>query len=503
MPRQGLTRNLKILDVLSQSQVEQIHLGTLEVLQRTGVKFHDEKALDILAQHGCQVDAANKLVRIPEKLVMDCLSKCPDSFIVKAREPENSCQMTSGKTSYIAPSPNLKSVDLDTWEPKEPTREEFYNYVRVIDSLPNADLQTCFPFFGFTKVPQYMRILESNAAKLRVSTKAQWEGTLGDNYKWNIEMARVTDQDIMQLANPTAPLTFFKETIDHVYYYTEKKVPFSFCSGPMLGASGPATIAGSLVVNNADALAGIIFAQLLSPGSRVWVGSMLMSLDMKTCVPIFGDVGNFLCDAAFNQMWRHYKIPCFGTASAWSSSKTIDYQAGYEMAMALLIEALSGASCMTFFGGITAELVGHPVKAILDDDIAGIVKRFLLGVDVSEETMALDLIHQIGPVPGNFLGEEHTRDWWRKETYIPRVADRSNLNVWLQTGKNKAIDYARQRMEEILQTHKIKLLPANQENAIEDILNEARRYYRERGLISDDEWKIYQGDIHSPNYPYA
>jgi len=225
--------------------------------------------------------------------------------------------------------------------------------------------------------------------------------------------------------------------------------------------------------------------------------------DMRTGSPAFGAIGNSLDEVVFNQMWRKYGVPTWSSSSAWTSSKQIDFQSGYEQAMGAIICGLSGASCILLQGGFTAELTAHPVKAILDDDIAGMVGRFLQGVEICDQTLAVEVINEVGPIPGFFLNRAHTRQWWKKEQFVPKVADRLPLAEWVKAGKKKAIDHARERMEEILSTHTPKPLPPEQEQAVEDILKDARQYYRRKGTISDEEWTLYQKDLNSPNYPYA
>jgi trimethylamine--corrinoid protein Co-methyltransferase len=171
--------------------------------------------------------------------------------------------------------------------------------------------------------------------------------------------------------------------------------------------------------------------------------------------------------------------------------------------MAAMLCALSGANYLLFQCGFTAQLATHPVKAIMDDDIAGMVGRFLRGVDVNDETLAVDLINEVGPIPGMFLNKAHTRKWWKEEQFVPALADKRPYLEWVKSGKKTIIDQARQRMEEILSTHEPTPLKPEQEQALEDILQEAREYYRKKGLITDEEWKIYQEDLASPNYPYA
>ena len=140
--------------------------------------------------------------------------------------------------------------------------------------------------------------------------------------------------------------------------------------------------------------------------------------------------------------------------------------------------------------------------AILDDDIVGMIGRFMEGPLVNDETMAIDLINEVGPIPGFYLNQAHTRKWWQKEQFVPKSADRLTYPEWMQRGKKNCLDYAKERMEEILATHKVSPpLTPSQEEDVERILNEARNYYRKKGQITDAEWELYLKDIRSPNYP--
>jgi len=503
MARTGFKRNFKAHDILSESQLEALHQATLRVLWETGVNMHDERALKVMDRGGCKVDFDTHRVRIPEALVTETLAQCPRQWTIKARDSENDLVVGGGDNTLICPSIGMTTLDLDTWTPRDATRKEYYDYVRILDWLPHGSCQVAFPYFGFERVPQCMRLVEGHAAKVRLSTKAQMEGSVLDNDVWNIEICKATGQEMMHLCNPAAPLTFYENTTVQVFRYTEADMPFHFASGPVSCASAPATMAGTVVLNNADCIAGMVLTQLIKPGHRVWAGSMMMAQNMVTGSPAFGAVSNVMMESVFNQIWRRYEVPNWCSSMAWTSSKTIDYQAAYEAAMAAITCALSGASAIIFQGGLTGELTAHPVKAILDDDIAGMVAHYLAGIDISTETLAAELIDEVGPIPGHFLSTAHTRKWWRKEQFLPGVADRLTFPEWVEKGAKQAIAHARDRMDDILTHHKTEPLSAQQEQAVEDILKEARAHYRKMGLIPDEEWRLYQEDLSSPDYPFA
>lgn len=503
MAIEGVERKFKPFDILTKNQEEKIHQATLRVLSETGVTMNDERALKLMRDGGCKVDLNSKRVFVPEWLVLDCLNKCPSRWRLKARNENNDVIIGGGKNTLFSPSMGMRTLDLDTWIPREPTRKEFYDYVKILDWLPHSSNIPAFPFYGFSKVPQCMKLIESHAAKVRMSSKVQSEGSIEDNDIWNIEICKAAGMEMLHLCNPAAPLTYYNNTVDQIYRYTEIDMPFHFASGPLAGSTAPATIAGAVVLNNAEAIAGIVLTQLIKPGHRVWTGSMIMVQNMLTGSPAFGSISNSIIEAVFNQMWRRYKVPNWNTASAWVSSKIIDYQAAYECSMAAMSSALSGTSMVVLSGGLTDELTAHPVKAIIDDDIVGMLIRYLNGVVVNEETLGVDVINEVGPIPGHFLETAHTRTHWKKEQFLPLVADRLDFHEWTIAGKKNVLDHARERMEEIISTHKTERISPEQETAIEDILEDARKYYRKKGLISDEEWKIYQDDLCSSNYPYA
>ena len=503
MAKNGAACAFPYVDILNGQQLEAVQSGVYEVLKNTGVTVQSEKMRQVLADFGCRVDHARERVYFDPEVVDRALAMAPKGFTVTARDEENNVLLQPGKTTQFINACGTAIWHEDTQESALPSRKEFYDYMRLLDALPNLDFQNCFPFFGFDKVPECMKLIESVAAKYRVSTKAQIEGTVFDNYRYTTEMAKVMGVDLCQIVNSAAPLTYFTETADQIFNYTEADLPFHFAAGPTRGLTSPMSAAGSVISNNAECLAGLIMAQAVKPGSRVWMNSMIMTPNMATGKPAFGDIGNTYTDMAFNQYWRSCGIPCWSNAASWSSSKNIDYQAGYEQTMALMGQVLSGSTVISYQGGMYAELYASPLKAVIDDDVVGMVKRLMKGIDTSEEGLSLELIQETGPIPGSFMDSDETLLGWREECYIPTVSSRTSYEEWKNDGQKDVIRNAKARTEKLLQEQKVQTLPADKEQALEDILNDARQYYYKTGKITEEEWKLYQEDIHSPNYPFA
>lgn len=503
MAKLGAKSAFPYIDILETSSFSRLCQGVDEVLRETGVVVKSAKMRRCLKDYGCRVDDGLERVYFDEAVLGQAFSDTPKGFEIRARDAGNHVLLQPGKTTQFINGCGTKYFHNESQEVKPPTRKEFYDYLRLLDALEHLDFQNCFPFFGFEKVPECMKLLESVAAKYRVSTKAQIEGTVFDNYRFSTEMAKVMDTDLCQIVNSAAPLTYFEETAEQIFNYAEADLPFHFAAGPTRGLTSPMGAAGSVISNNAEALAGIVMAQAAKPGSRVWVNSMIMTPDMRTGKPAFGNIGNSFTDMAFNQYWRHYGIPCWSNAASWTSSKLIDYQAGYEQSIALMTQVFSGATVISYQGGLHAELYSSPLKAVIDDDIVGMTKRLLKGIDTSEEGMAVELIKEIGPMPGSFMETDETLENWREECYVTPVASQESYQEWVGSGKKTVIENAGERMEMLLSKQTVEPLTEHQEQGLEDILCDARNYYRKKGMISDEEWRVYQEDLHSPEYPYA
>ncbi|MEA3254009.1 MAG: trimethylamine methyltransferase family protein, partial [Chloroflexota bacterium] len=297
------------------------------------------------------------------------------------------------------------------------------------------------------------------------------------------------------------PLTVYQDAVESAFRFAEAGLPMRIITGQVMGGTAPATIAGGVVTNNAEVIGGLVLAQLIRPGTRILVKDFSAPMNMKTGAPGFGGIEICLHNAASNQIFRRYGVPLDDT-TAYPNSKMADFQSSYEKSLRIFTAGLSGANTLLFHGSVHGELTHHPVQAILDDDMAGMVGRFMEGIAVNDETLAVDLIEEVGPIPGHYLGKAHTRKWWSLEQFVPRTADRLTYPEWMSTGKKSCLDYAKERMAEILATHKPTPLTSGQEEGVEKVLEEARTYYKERGLISDEEMAAYRKSIKSANYPY-
>ena len=493
----GFTRRFKPLDLLTEEEVEAIHRGALSVLIETGIRIEHDRLLQLCASHGCRVDFGQRRVRMPAGLVEECLRTCPSSFVLRARERERDL-MVGGSTFYFMQGMGMRYVDLDSWETRPASAQEHKEAMIVADALESVHLAEGYEIYTDRQgMPPIMAVLENLASGIRNSSKTQVAGNIQDCEIFTIKMAKAAGTDLFPEIDMSSPLTIFTGAIEAAYRYIEADIPIAPSHSITMGSEGPATLAGSTVLTVAAGMAWVVISQLIKPGAPMAWCHGISPMDMRRGNPILGAPQDALGAAMVNQMLRRYHVPSWSTAGWASNSKKIDYQAAYERVLPTLICALSGSHIHLWHGGSSVELLYHPVLSILDDDVAGWVGRFLQGVQVDDETLAVDLINQVGPIPGHYLSTAHTREWWRKEQWLPKAADLEAYPVWVRSGKKDALALARERMEEILATHSPTPLTPEQEQAIEEILTEARQFYRDRGTISDAEWSVYMKTLES------
>jgi trimethylamine--corrinoid protein Co-methyltransferase len=400
----------------------------------------------------------------------------------------------------------MSCVDLDTWELRQATLKEHGNSCRLADALDNLHMTIPYEFYMDMKgIPSRLLMLEGIASGLKNSTKVQITGSTDGSEVFTVEMAKTLGVDLIPEICSSPPLTLYGSVCDEVFAFVQAGIPIQPTSGSVFGGTAPATIAGATLTNNAELISLIVLAQLINPGVGIQAADFCFPMNMKTGAPFFGTVGVALHQVVFDQYWRWLGIPtCQATGGYSVNSKKIDFQNGYERSMLCLVAALAGDNRIALHGQVSQELAYSDLQAVLDDDIAGWIGRFIESIEVSNETLALGLIDEVGPIPGVFLNTKHTRDWWQKEQYIPKVADTLTYPEWKETGKKDALILAKERVEEILAIHKPTPLTPTQEADIGRILKEAREYYRKKGMISDEEWELYQEEVlKSPDYPFA
>jgi trimethylamine--corrinoid protein Co-methyltransferase len=458
-------------DLLASSEVERIHRAALEVLARTGVIFGSEAALLVLQRAGCAVDGPSGRVRFPERLVQECLQQCPSRFTLKARCREFDLDIGPGRL-YVQSHPGLYVVDLETGERRLARLADIGPLVRLLDALDEIHLPI-MPTGTLADKPSPVMIEWITAEVLRNTQKVTAGGVFDGCAPWVVEMTAVTGQHLYGQINPVTPLRYTAEQLDGAQEYLHAGHPICILPGPTVGASSPATLAGTLTLQTAEHLAGIVWAQLVQPGAPVTLSSYPHLLDMRQGAVSIGAVETGLLGAATAQLGRHYGVPTHPQLPL-TDAKVHDEQAAAEKALGALLLAESGASLITNGGGLETEKAWSPVQLVIDCEINAMVGRILRGIDVSDETLAVDLIQEAG-LPGSFLDTRHTQRTWRAEQLLPRLADRLSYEAWETRGSTTIVDRARQWARETVRNHRVPPLTDEQDRELDRIVHAAER----------------------------
>lgn len=480
--RKGFKRKFEPLKILSDTQIDSIHKSTLEILEKVGCKFESKKALEILKKNGCIVDHKTKIVKIPAFLAEECLRRTPNNFLVKSRNSKNDL-LIGDDVLYFYSSVGARFFDPNTRETRVPTINENNEAVIVMDELDSLDILDSYcPYFEIKEINPVMLCPVSLASRIRFTSKISRGAQATESYLWEIQLAQAAGQQLIGCMEAAPPLTYPEDAINAGMNYAKANFPIFIAAGAVMGGTAPVTIAGSTVSSNAELIAAIVFLQCIKPGIGIMVNDFVNPMNMQTGNILFNSLSVNLHQMAFNQIWgNYYKVPTVNTGSAYPNSKLIDYQSAYEKTHTAVVSALSGANVIVFHGGVSAELSYNPLVAIIDDDIANIIGKTIEGFKVNDETLAVDLIKEVGPL-GTFLNKNHTRKNWQKEFYVPKIANILSYQEWIKNKKKNIIDKAKERFEEIITTHKLEKISPDLDREIDIIIKNAENYYKKKGL---------------------
>jgi len=437
------------LRVINDDQIAQIHIATLEVLERTGVKMTHPRGLEILAGGGAWVQGDR--VRFPAWMVEDALRKTPCRLVLGKRTGERTVFLERDK-SYFGPS--LDCVDY--LDPETHVRRRFISeHLKVTaalcDALPN--FEWCMTIGMADDVPaaiadgvvarytmQYCEKPLVFCCKDTNSVKDIYEmALLLCGGKENLERAPY----VVHYSEPISPLLYYDPAVDKILYCAENNIPLINFPCSQSCGSAPATFAGTIVQSSAESLSGLVLHQLVNPGGSFIYGALASVMDMKTSIYSYGANELTLMTAALAQMAQYYRLPFFGTAGA-TDAKFCDAQAGAEVAFQCLGAAAVGSGlihdCSSW---MDHGYLVSPEFMVLTNEIVDSVRHFMQGVPVTEETLAIDLIDKVGP-GGHYLQEEHTLKHFRNVRYS-NLFERMVYEKWKEAG-SKTFE---QRLQEI------------------------------------------------------
>jgi trimethylamine--corrinoid protein Co-methyltransferase len=468
--------------ILSKEDLEKIHETTLKVLETTGFRINSQKCLKILEEGGCKVDYKSQTALIPPHLVKEALRKNPKSITLCARNPKYDAPLDQRHVYITTDGNGTQTFDMETGERRASTKEDIAKSAIISDALDVVDIY--WPLVSAQDYPAHVRHLHDLEASLSNTEKhVTFETTMSPKEaRYQIEMAsaivggekKLKKRPIISSLHCTsAPLQMDGNSMEAALEFSKASVPVMFFGMPQPGATGPVTLAGSLVVNNAEVLSCLVITQLAYPGAPVIYGAGIAAFDMRTLKRAGGGPEHGLTGAAAGELARYYGMPSI-VGGFVSTAKMPGAQGCYEKFASGLPQVLSGCSMIAGIGLLDDCTTLAFEEILIDAEIVKIVYRIAQGIEVNDNTLALDIIRKVGP-GGHFLAERHTLENLRREHFIPELTDRRSFETWLKDGAKDIVKIAKEKVKLILQKHKVQPLEREVQKEIKNIIEKAEK----------------------------
>lgn len=457
---------------------ELIHKKALWILANIGFQMPLPEAINIMRKAGARIEDEN-IVKIPEELINYAISKAPkrDGFILYGREEEYDIRFGIDTPVLCSMRSATHVLDLETQERRPCTVNDVADMVRIMDALDNIGLSA--PTATPQDVPRQVAEWYALAATLKNTAKPICGPSAGARcVRDAVRMAslaagsekRLREKPFMYLSILVrCPLQMAPLSLEALIEASRHGVPFKLSSGPILGMTGPVTLAGALVQSYAEVLAGLTLAQLVRPEAPVIFGSTTRGMDMRTGCVTMASPEFAILKGASGQMGRSLGLPVCLPAFL-RDSKVLDAQAGFESATVGLISCLSADMVrgMQYDMDILVDFTDF----VFNNEAMGALQRIARGLKISDDTLAIPVIEKIGH-GGSFLNSKHTLQHFKEELWMPRLFERRDWARWEKDGKKDIAQRARERTKEILSSHQPKCLPSEVENEIDNIVREA------------------------------
>ncbi len=454
---------------VDKNHIQNIHDKTVWILENVGIDFNHQKALEIFKSKGAKVQGQR--VFIDEKLLKEGLSTTVNQFTLKG----SNRQVIFGTGKSVIASSSKAVCILKENQPSDPTIDDFIAIQKLNETSQVVDI---------VNSPAIMikQIDKKNAAKIQTALTLKHTTKpivgfcyTGDEAQDALEIAKAfydTDKDyyIMGVGNMISPLMYPKDLVDAMMVYAQYRQPLclSACSTP--GITSPVTLAGTLVQNNAEILAGIVLMQLISPGTPLIYGNISFGCDMRYGSPAIGSIETNKMISYIKELASYYDLPCRAGGSL-TDAKEIDWQGGVESAMSLWTTLHNGIDFVFHGCGEMDSLnVLSMEKFVLDEVLIESIQRSLDQKIVYDSAIDLETIKRVGP-GGDYAYEIQTSAQYREEHFIPDLYNRELYVHWKINGSQSIIDNAKKVVQHRIETYRLPNLDKRQKGIIEKILS--------------------------------
>ena len=457
-------RQLKIpfkpTEIVSADELESIHLASLRVLREIGVDVLHDGARKIMKEHGADVREGVERVRFDSDMLLELVSHAPAEFTIHARNPAHDVRFGGNNLvlSQMASAPNCSDLDGGR---RPGNQVDFRNFLKLAQMHNILNTTGGYPVEP-TDIHPSVRHLECIRDLATLTDKVFHIYSLGKERNVDgIEIARIArgisheqmlaEPSVYTIINTNSPLKLDVPMMEGIIQMSSAGQVVIVTPFTLSGAMAPVTIAGALVQQNAEALSGIAFTQMVKKGAPVGYGGFTSNVDMKSGAPAFGTPEYMKAQLIGGQLARRYKIP-YRTSNTCAAN-TVDAQAAYESVFSLWGAIQSGANFMLHGAGwLEGGLRCSYEKTILDIDLLQMVAEFLTPLDLSEEALGFDAIESVGP-GGHFFGTQHTQDRYKTAFYSPILSDWRNFESWAEAGSPTAMEKANRVWKDRLATY--------------------------------------------------
>jgi trimethylamine--corrinoid protein Co-methyltransferase len=447
------------LDILSPDDVQQIHAATLEIIEKTGVRFPSKNALKIWEKNGATVDHETMVVKASPELIETAIKNCPPDYVLAARDENQDLPLDGNHVFVGTDGCGVQILDLHTNELRRTGLQDVADIAKIADATEEI---------GFHWVPVSAQDKPAESRGLH-ELKAVWENStkhVQTESVYNeaeahaaVEMATLLAGDtdslrkrpplsIMQCTAP--PLGHDGGSLDAALIVAAAGIPVGFMTMTSCLTTAPATLAGNLAVGNAEVISAAALIQLAHPGAPFFYAAAQTASDLRTGAYTGGGPEDFLFGAATNVLADFYNMP-LSMGSFATGAKEPNWQAGIDNSLSTLMASISMSDMLLGAGLLHGSRIWSYEQMMMDCEIFDIVVRVLNGIEVNAETLALDTVHAVGP-HGNFLTQKHTRKNMR-QIWIPKYMDRRPYEAWQEKGDGPR-DWAKARALEIYENHK-------------------------------------------------
>lgn len=471
--------------MLSEDQLQELFEGVLHVLEYTGLEVQHEEALDILKEAGAWVDGS--MVRIPSYLVKRSLAMAPRSFTVFARDgnPKHHIRIGPGR-AHFGPGPTPPNfIDVETMERRPYVRDDARIVATVCDALPNIDF--CESLGTISDVHHQLAASYEFAEMFPRTSKPIVAWSYGKDDAEDIHKIAIAEAggqeafekrpNYVHYCEPLSPLVSTFDALDKLIFAARHRVPVIFTPCPLAGGTAPVTAAGIIIQAAAESWMGLTVAQAVQPGTPFFMGGVLSVMDMSAMILSYGAPELSLMMSGITELAHFAGLPLWQTGGC-TDSKTLDEQAAVEGSLSVFFSALTGGDLCHDVGYTESGLTGSIFQTVMMDEAIGYSRRITRGIEVNEETLAVDVIHNVGP-DGHYLREPHTRRHFKDEFWYPNMTDRRNYEEWDMMGRSTMRDRVIARTHEILETHEPSAIKPETEQVIQDVLEAAEERVKE------------------------